>query len=83
MIGLTSLFGTFETCRPSLERPVTGVDGKWLAHGQDDAIDPELNSRPARLFFGQLTGATSRCSVWVHRQGELKRGAVGYVFRGP
>jgi hypothetical protein len=32
--------GTFEICRRGLERPVTGVDRKWLAHGQDDAIDP-------------------------------------------
>src|SRR6266850_6653757 len=28
-------------------------------------------------------GAISRCGVCVHRQGELKRGTVGYVCRGP
>src|SRR6266850_7654289 len=45
--------------------------------------DPELNPRPGRLFFGRLTDATSRRSVCVRRQGELKRGTVGYVCRGP
>src|SRR6202047_345698 len=46
-------------------------------------MTPDLNSRPGRLLFGRLTGATSRRSVCVHRQGELKRGTVGYVCRGP
>src|SRR6266403_5291028 len=35
------------------------------------------------LSVGRLTGAISRGSVCVNRQGELKRGAVGYVCRGP
>src|SRR6267378_8401826 len=30
-----------------------------------------------------LIAPTSRHSVCVHRQGELKRGTVGYVCRGP
>src|ERR1700676_5489678 len=30
--------------------------------------------------FGPLV---LQCSICVHRQGELKRGAVGYVCRGP
>src|SRR6202049_4253937 len=46
-------------------------------------MTPDLNSRPGRLLFGRLTGATSRRSVCVHRQGELKRGTVGHVCRGP
>src|ERR1700676_4767639 len=46
-------------------------------------MTPDLNSRPDRLFFGRLTGAALRRSVCVHRQGELKRGAVGQVCRGP
>src|ERR1700693_3116947 len=36
-----------------------------------------------RLFSGRLTGATSRRGVCVHRHGELKRGTVGYICRGP
>src|ERR1700682_1154399 len=35
------------------------------------------------LFFGRLTRATSRRSVCVHRQRELKHGAVGHGCRGP
>src|ERR1700680_2007021 len=46
-------------------------------------LTPELYSRPGRLSFGRLTGATSRRSICVHRQGELKRGPVGCVCRGP
>src|SRR6202022_4673837 len=46
-------------------------------------MTPERNSRPGRLLFGRLTGANSRRSGCLHRQGELKRGAVGYVCRGP
>ena len=33
--------------------------------------------------LGRLTAETSRCSVCAYRQGELKRGTVGYVCRGP
>jgi hypothetical protein len=33
--------------------------------------------------LGTAYGATSRRSVGVHRQGELKRGTMGYSCRGP
>jgi hypothetical protein len=45
-------------------------------------LTPELYSRPGRLSFGRLTGATSRRSVCVHRQGELKRGAERQICGG-
>src|ERR1700722_9537053 len=35
------------------------------------------------LTVRQVTGPTSRPSVCAPRQGELKRGAVRYVCRGP
>jgi hypothetical protein len=34
-------------------------------------------------FIILVSGATSRRSVSVHRQGELKRGTVGHICRGP
>src|SRR6201992_2470436 len=36
-----------------------------------------------RLFFERPRGATLRRRVCVHREGELKRGTVGYICRGP
>jgi hypothetical protein len=41
------------------------------------SLSLERISRTGRLFSGRLPGASSRRSVCVHRQGELKRGAVG------
>src|SRR5882672_12119974 len=41
----------------------------------------ELADGPPVLWTAY--GAISRRSVCVHRQGELKRGTVGYVCRGP
>jgi hypothetical protein len=32
--------GTFETCRWTLNCLLIGVDRKWSAHGQSDALDP-------------------------------------------
>ena len=32
--------GTKRTCRPALTMSVLGVDRKWLAERQSDAIDP-------------------------------------------
>src|SRR6202011_1373649 len=71
---LFSLFSPFDGARQS---------GSFLIRRRRDRRDPELNSRPDRLFSGRLTGATSRRSVCVHRQGELKRGPVARVCRGP
>jgi hypothetical protein len=61
-------FSTFEVIR-DLRVTLTSA----FLHDQD----PERNSRAGRLFFGWLTGATSRSIVCIHRQGELKRGTVG------
>jgi hypothetical protein len=57
--------------------------GKYLLVLSFSQFDPQQNSPPGSLFFGRLTGAISRGSVYVHGQGELKRGTVGYVCRGP
>src|ERR1700722_1169423 len=40
-------------------------------------------SRRLSAIFRWLAGATSRSSVCVHRQGELKRGPARYICRGP
>jgi hypothetical protein len=46
MIGeVMSELGTFEACRAALRMSVPGVDRKWSADGQDDAIDPYRKSR--------------------------------------
>src|ERR1700694_944883 len=48
-------------------------------------IDIPRDATRARrlLFVGRLTGATSRCVLSIHRQGELKRSTVGHTCRGP
>src|SRR5271156_5105045 len=64
----------------------SGCCGVVLAdYPRGEAAGPShyRKSRPHRPFFGRLTGTTSRRRVCVHRQGELKRGTVGYVCRGP
>jgi hypothetical protein len=63
-------------------------DVRSLGQSRSSAEAPTLpflaqNSRPGRLFSGRLVRATSRRSVRVHRQGELKSSTMGYVCRGP
>jgi hypothetical protein len=46
-------------------------------------IPATLLGRAAFCFFGRLRVTISRRSACVHRQGELKCGAVGHGCRGP
>ena len=54
------------------------VFGLALEQGRGDQW-----SELQRLHHQSARGATSRHSVCVQRQGELKRGTVGYVCCGP
>jgi hypothetical protein len=53
-----SLPCTFETCQPTRQCPLIGVDRKSLAEGQTDAIDPDVwSGRALQEDFVELAAA--------------------------
>src|SRR5260370_33034010 len=83
-VGRKLTFGTDRSWRKAdIRETPTSAKYQQPDIPENRLLTPELYSRPGRLSFGRLTGATSRRSICVHRQGELKRGPLGCVCRGP
>jgi hypothetical protein len=69
---MSSVVGTFETCRLALMMSVHWVDRKWLTRRQNDEIDPKRSSAThSRLHFGRPGPWEGRLAARTHKGADV------------